>query len=125
MPQKCRRPLWQRIFFNRSRSSRSFESTLLDRIWLYLPSTISFCLLRNQSGILNCVGFCMMFTMRSSSSELRSPALVKQRENGKISAHYTGRPVGNRGTSPLSQVNIGLFADNVGVATTNTLDLSQ
>jgi hypothetical protein len=77
----------QRIFFNRSRSSRSLESTLLDSIWPYLPSTISFCLFRNQSGILNCVGFCMMFTIRSSSSEFRSPALTKERKRRRTSAN--------------------------------------
>jgi hypothetical protein len=47
----------------------------LDRIWEFLPSTISFCLFRNHVGILNCVGFWMIVTIRSSSSELRSPAL--------------------------------------------------
>src|SRR5271154_1503368 len=40
-----------------------------------LPSTISRCLLRNQDGILYWVGFWMMVTMRSSSSEVISPAL--------------------------------------------------
>lgn len=61
------------------------------RTWLFLPSTISRCLLRNQPGILSaqcqyfdtrhgevvrvhCRGFWMMVTRRSSSSEVRSPA---------------------------------------------------
>lgn len=34
--------------------------------WLYLPSLTSFCLLRNQSGILYWRGFCMMVTTRST-----------------------------------------------------------
>jgi len=34
--------------------------------WLYLPSLMSFCLLRNQSGILYWRGFCMMVTTRST-----------------------------------------------------------
>lgn len=34
--------------------------------WLYFPSLTSFCLLRNQSGILYWRGFCMMVTTRST-----------------------------------------------------------
>ena len=40
-----------------------------------LPSTISRCLFRNQDGILYCVGFWIMVTIRSSSSDVISPAL--------------------------------------------------
>jgi hypothetical protein len=72
---ECRTPLWARIFFNRSRSSRSLLSRALASNWEYFPSTISFCLLRNQSGILYCVGFWMIVTIRSSSSVESSPAL--------------------------------------------------
>lgn len=75
-PQKWRRPLCARIFFKRSKSSRNFESTWLERSWESLPSTISFCLFRNQRGILNWRGFWRIVTMRSNSSELRSPALA-------------------------------------------------
>lgn len=60
----------------RSREQRTFESSWLDSRWPYLPSTMSFCLLTNQLGILNWPGFCMIVTMRSSSSGLSSPALV-------------------------------------------------
>jgi len=48
----------------------------LERVWESLPSSKSFCLFRNQVGILNWAGFCMMVTIRSSSSELSSPALI-------------------------------------------------
>lgn len=40
--------------------------------WLYLPSLTSFCLLRNQSGILYCRGFCMMVTTRSTWEKERN-----------------------------------------------------
>ena len=59
-----------------------------------------------------------MVTMRSSSSEFSSPALRARCED-----------TGSRGRAendvPLVEVDIGLLADQVGVATTNTLDLGQ
>lgn len=55
--------------------SMPFETT-----WASLPSVMSRCRLRNQAGILNWAGFCMMVTMRSSSSELSSPALRSERQ---------------------------------------------
>lgn len=69
-------------------------------------------------GILNCVGFCMMVTIRSSSSELRSPALQKKGLAAGISRSDTG-------DAPLVEINIGLLADNVGIPPSNTLDLGQ
>merc|ERR1719397_176744 len=48
----CLRPLWARIFFRRSRSSRSLLSNTLAMTWLVFPSLMSLCLLRNQSGEL-------------------------------------------------------------------------
>lgn len=63
-----------------------------------------------------------MVTRRSSSSELRSPALNnKSNQNPSLVPHiFTLFP-----RSPLVEINIGLLADQVGVATTNTLDFSQ
>ena len=62
----------------------------------------------------------MIVTIRSSSSEFSSPALrsqgfVSQKEPVEQWTQYI----------PLVEVDIGLFADKVGVATTDTLDLSQ
>lgn len=68
-------------------------------------------------GILNWVGFWMMVTRRSSSSELSSPALQWHYNLHLRRLHQS--------CSPLVEVNIGLLADNVGVTTTNTLDLGQ
>lgn len=94
-PQKWRSPLWARIFFSRSRSSRSLLSRPLARTWiqkrvrdasitpdlrrpaflhalisihtwLYFPSFTSFCLFKNQSGILYWRGFCIMVITRST-----------------------------------------------------------
>src|SRR5689334_16775138 len=103
----------------RSKSSRSLLSTPLARIWLSLPSTISRCLLRNHVGILYWVGFCMMVTMRSSSSEVSSPALL----NHLCQLHILLKIVRLMHASiPLVEVDIGLLADQVGVALANALD---
>lgn len=66
----------------------------LERVWEFLPSVRSFCLLRNQVGILNWAGFCMMVTIRSSSSELSSPALISVRV---VTGRQAGK--GDKGTS--------------------------
>jgi hypothetical protein len=61
----------------------------------------------------------MMVTRRSSSSEFRSPAL-------HIPYQYTSQfTAGDEACIPLVKVDIGLLANDVGVATANTLDLSQ
>ena len=73
--QKWRRPRCARIFFMRSRSSRSFMSSVLETTWPYLPSFGSFLRLSIQSGTLNWRGFWMMVTSRSTSSAVSSPAL--------------------------------------------------
>jgi len=84
--QWCLKPRWERIFFRRSMSSRNLESNPLDRTWEFFPSVMSFCLFKNQAGILNSAGFCRMVTIRSSSSELSSPALGRERRGkGRIS----------------------------------------
>lgn len=75
IPQWCLNPRWDLIFFNRSRSSRNLLSRPLAIHWEYFPSLISFCLFKNQSGILYWRGFCMIVTTRSSSSFDSSPAL--------------------------------------------------
>ena len=75
-PQKWRSPLWARIFFSCSRSSRSLLSRPLARTWLYFPSFTSFCLFKNQSGILYRCGFCIMVIIRSTLSSVSSPALL-------------------------------------------------
>merc|ERR1719494_1127907 len=74
----CLRPLWARIFFRRSRSSRSLLSKTLAMTWLVLPSLMSLCLLRNQSGILYWRGFCIMVMSFSVSSSVSSPALLER-----------------------------------------------
>ena len=38
----------------------------------YLPSLMSFCLLRNQSGILYCRGFCIIVMTRSKKKKKNS-----------------------------------------------------
>ena len=63
------------IFFNLSKSSRSLVSSAEDVSWLKRPSLWSFCLFRNQSGILNVRGFDTMTISSSSSLALSSPAL--------------------------------------------------
>ena len=60
----------------------------------------------------------MMVTRRSSSSELSSPALQGRNE-------YEQTPPLDSSCVPLVEVDIGLLADNVGVATADTLDLGQ
>jgi len=61
----------------------------------------------------------MMVTRRSSSSELSSPALVIVNCERKI------LPCELRNDVPLGQIDVGLLADDVGVPSTNTLDLGQ
>lgn len=62
-----------------------------------------------------------MVTIRSSSSEVSSPAL--QRKTNQ----YFGfaNPIKTQGFVPLVQIDIGLLADQVGVSATDTLDLGQ
>lgn len=63
----------------------------------------------------------MIVTIRSSSSELRSPAL----ETGQGPSENGWKDDKRRKHSPLVEVNIGLLADDVRVAATNTFDLGQ
>lgn len=58
--------------------------------------------------------------MRSSSSEVSSPALQEC-----VSISAMARASVFEDPVPLVEVNIGLLADQVGVATANTLDLGQ
>lgn len=60
----------------------------------------------------------MMVTMRSSSSEVISPALRKVRSR-------VFRPNEGTGGAPLVQIDIGLLAHQVGVSAAHALDLSQ
>ena len=71
-------------------------------------------------------------TMRSSSSEVSSPALQEKRISMQrsmfllsafTSAFATKFWIG--GPLPLVEINISLLADQVGVATADTLDLGQ
>ena len=61
----------------------------------------------------------MMVTMRSSSSDVISPALLEvalvSAKSGMISFFHI----------PLRQVDISLLADEIGVTATDTLDLGQ
>ena len=61
----------------------------------------------------------MMVTSRSSSSELSSPALIV------LDLELNIAPRGYRNDAPLVQIDVGLLADDVGVPSTNTFDLSQ
>ena len=54
--------LWTRIFFSSSRSSQSLLSRPLARTWLYCPSFMSFCLFKNQTGILYWHEFCIWWS---------------------------------------------------------------
>lgn len=62
-------PLWARIFLSLSKSSRSLLSKLEEVSWLNLPSTQSFCLLRNQSGILYCLGLAIIVIIFSTYNQ--------------------------------------------------------
>ncbi len=63
-----------RIFLRRSKSSRRRPFKLFATAWEFLPVLKSFLRFKNQTGILNCVGFWMIATMRSISSFVSSPA---------------------------------------------------
>lgn len=80
-----------RIFFRRSRSSRSFWSMTCEEICVVFPVFQSFCLFKNQSGILNCLGFWMMATSFSISSAVISPALENRQAGvwGKTASNRT------------------------------------
>ena len=94
-PQKWRRPLCRRIFFMRSRLSRSLVSRPLETTWVYLPSLWSFWLLRNQVGMLNCRGCAMISLMASSSSSVISPARLF-RSTSAYTQHQHKRTRGTR-----------------------------
>ncbi len=95
-PHQWRNPRWARIFLRRSMSSRSLASTFWANTWLYFPVLKSFCLFKNQSGILNWRGFWMIATSFSISSAESSPALLLT----SISAFLQIRSV-NRRPRPL------------------------
>lgn len=86
----------------------------------------------------------MIVTIRSSSSELSSPALQHKHESGRRSLTsdtqrefaramqhrllrdtLSSRCAQERKHSPLVHVDIGLLADQVGITTSNTLDLGK
>ncbi len=62
----------------------------------------------------------MMVTMRSSSSDVMSPALF----NVSI-LHADPRLRYGDSYAPLVEVHVGLFANQVGISTTDTLYLGQ
>lgn len=91
-PQKCLRPLCALIFFSLSKSSRSLLSRALDITWLNLPSLTSFCLFKNQSGILYCLGFWTMVITLSIWS--KTYLLLRcYWDTLRICFHYLFRPV--------------------------------
>jgi len=59
----------------------------------------------------------MIVTIRSSSSDVISPALLEYQ--------YVALPTNFLASIPFVQVHIGLLADQVGVSSTDTLDLRQ
>lgn len=67
-----------------------------------------------------------MVTMRSSSSEVISPALTRNDQYNETS-QLAGilRVADGLKNLPLVQVDIGFLADQVGVSTTDALDFSQ
>jgi len=103
----------------RSKSSRNLLSTPLARICESFPSTMSRCRLRNHVGILYCVGFWMMVTMRSSSSDVSSPALETE-----VSGRVRRCGIGG-GNVPLVEIDVGFLAHEVGVAAADTLDFGH
>lgn len=67
-----------------------------------------------------------MVTMRSSSSEVISPALTRNDQyNETFRLAGILRVAGGLKNLPLVQVDISFLADQVGVSTTDTLDFSQ
>ena len=65
----------------------------------------------------------MMVTRRSSSSELRSPALTSaDHQPPRLPRSLPGR---FHNDAPLVQIDVCLLANDVGVSPANTLDLSQ
>ena len=67
---------------------------------------------------MNCVGFWIIVTSRSNSSELSSPALVTSNQNGSSSRNSISN-------APLVEVNVCLLADNVGIPSAHTLDFCE
>ena len=65
-------PLYTRNLYHRCQFSNVVE------MFVFLPSLISFCLLRNQSGILYWRGFDMIVIIFSTSSSLNSPARLSK-----------------------------------------------
>ena len=64
--------------------------------WLYLPSLMSFCLLRNQSGILYWRGFCMMVTTLSTCGHRRQRSHVRTPHRPPPEASHLSTIVGVR-----------------------------
>lgn len=68
----------------------------------------------------------MMVTMRSSSSEVISPALKWQPAVSNACEELAWpRLMGDLGVIPLVQVHIGFFANKVGVTASDTLDFGE
>ncbi len=68
---------------------------------------------RSHRGILNCVGFWMTVTSRSSSSELSSPTLAISVKKKKVSPSTSSRS--NRSNAPLAEADVCFLADDVGI----------
>ena len=66
----------------------------------------------------------MMVTMRSSSSEVISPALNLE-SLAKFVRLPRPRLKGIRGGIPLVQIHIGFFANQIGVTASDTFDLGE
>lgn len=100
--------------------------------WLYFPSLTSFCLLRNQSGILYWRGFCMMVTTRSTWRHKDDPHQLFRRSRSSLQWNVC-LLVGHSNTgnnphlllsqlsSPFVEINVGLPQDNMGVTSADTL----
>lgn len=86
--------------------------------WEYLPSMMSFCLFKNQSGILYWRGLEMMVTIFSTWKQ-KFPFNYAQ---FSIKFHYL---FFGALSSAFVKVNIGLLEDNARVAATDTLDGSH
>ena len=121
------------IFLSLSRSSRSFVSNADDVSWLKRPSLWSFCLFRNQSGILNVRGLETMTMSSSSSFALSSPALFQRKvQSGLLITELSTTKLVciqlmlacqlEFACRPFLEVNLSLLAHNVGKSPSKTLD---
>ena len=97
----------------------------------YFPSLTSFCLLRNQSGILYWRGFCKMVTIRSICMWEDNPVI---RELYQATAQPKIHPASNLTlpsylffstlSSPFVHVHVSLLAHDISITTSHALQIT-